>query len=84
MQRNVSFIRKIKQLTKRNGVIFLAEAVKRLNLVVRGFVNCFSIDNCKRDLKAHGRLDQAKIKGNTAEIVAKAIMITSTIKTVKV
>lgn len=48
----VSFKRKVKQLTRRNGGINLAEVIKRLNPVVRGFVNYFSIANCKRELKA--------------------------------
>lgn len=48
----VGFKRKVKQLTKRNGGINLAEVIKRLNPVVRGFVNYFSIANCKRELKA--------------------------------
>ena len=48
----IGFKRKVKQLTKRNGGINLAEVVKRLNPVVRGFVNYFSIANCKRELKA--------------------------------
>jgi RNA-directed DNA polymerase len=42
---------KVKQLTKRNGGSNLAEVIKRLNPVVRGFVNYFSIANCKRELK---------------------------------
>lgn len=48
----VGFKRKVKQLTKRNGGINLVEVIKRLNPVVRGFVNYFSIANCKRELKA--------------------------------
>jgi len=46
------FKQKVKQLTKRNGGINLEEVIKRLNPVVRGFVNYFSIANCKRELKA--------------------------------
>lgn len=42
---------KVKQLTKRNGGSNLAEIIKRLNPVVRGFVNYFSIANCKGELK---------------------------------
>jgi group II intron reverse transcriptase/maturase len=48
----IGFKRKVKQLTKRNGGINLVEVIKRLNPVVRGFVNYFSIANCKRALKA--------------------------------
>jgi hypothetical protein len=48
----ISFKRKVKQLTKRNGGINLAEVIKGLNPVVRGFVNYFNIANCKRELKA--------------------------------
>ena len=48
----IGFKQKVKQLTKRNGGINLAEVIKRLNPVVRGFVNYFSIANCKRELKA--------------------------------
>lgn len=48
----IGFKQKVKQLTKRNGGINLAEVIKRLNPVVRGFVNYFSIANCKRDLRA--------------------------------
>ncbi|WP_264298446.1 group II intron maturase-specific domain-containing protein, partial [Pseudoalteromonas nigrifaciens] len=48
----IVFKQKVKQLTKRNGGINLAEVIKRLNPVVRGFVNYFSIANCKRELKA--------------------------------
>ena len=48
----LGFKRKVKQLTKRNGGINLATVIKRLNLVVGGFVNYFSIANCKRELKA--------------------------------
>jgi RNA-directed DNA polymerase len=43
---------KVKQLTKRNSGINLVEVIKQLNPVVRGFVNYFSIANCKRELKA--------------------------------
>ena len=42
---------KVKQLTKRNGGSNLVDIIKRLNPVVRGFVNYFSIANCKRELK---------------------------------
>jgi group II intron reverse transcriptase/maturase len=42
---------KVKRLTKRNGGINLDAVIKRLNRVVRGFVNYFSIANCKRVLK---------------------------------
>ncbi|NRA53397.1 MAG: group II intron reverse transcriptase/maturase [Gammaproteobacteria bacterium] len=45
------FKQKVKQLTKRNGGINLEEVIKRLNPVVRGFVNYFSIANCQRKLK---------------------------------
>ena len=48
----IGFQQKVKQLTKRNGGINLVEVIKRLNPVVRGFVNYFSIANCKRALKA--------------------------------
>jgi RNA-directed DNA polymerase len=43
------FKQKVKQLTKCNGGINLAEVIKRLNPVKRGFVNYFSIANCKRE-----------------------------------
>ena len=46
------FKRKVKQLTKRNSGINLVEIIKRLNPVIRGFVNYFSIANCKGELKA--------------------------------
>jgi group II intron reverse transcriptase/maturase len=46
------FKEKVKQLTKRNSGMNLVEIIKRLNPVVRGFVNYFSIANCKRELKA--------------------------------
>jgi group II intron reverse transcriptase/maturase len=42
---------KVKELTKRNGGQNLAEVIKRLNPVIRGFVNYFCIANCKRELK---------------------------------
>lgn len=42
---------KVKKLTKRNGGRNLSEVIKQLNPVVRGFVNYFSIANCKRELK---------------------------------
>ena len=48
----VGFKQKVKQLTKRNGGINLAEVIKRLNPVVRGFINYFSIANCRRELRA--------------------------------
>jgi group II intron reverse transcriptase/maturase len=48
----IGFKQKVKQLTKRNGGINLAAVIKRLNPMVRGFVNYFSIANCKRELKA--------------------------------
>ena len=47
----IGFKQKVKQLTKRNGGINLVEVIKRLNPVVRGFVNYFSIANCKREIK---------------------------------
>lgn len=48
----VSFKQKIKRLTKRNGGVNLVEVIKRLNPVLRGFINYFSIANCKRELVA--------------------------------
>lgn len=50
--KRVGFKQKVKQLTKRNGGIPLAEVIKRLNPVVRGFINYFSIANCNQVLKA--------------------------------
>ena len=47
-----SFKQKVKQLTKRNTGENLVGLIKRLNPVVRGFVNYFSIANCSRDFKA--------------------------------
>ncbi len=48
----IGFKQKVKQLTRRNGGISLAEVIKRLNPVLRGFVNYFSIANCKREFSA--------------------------------
>jgi hypothetical protein len=48
----IGFKQKVKQLTRRNGGISLAEVIKRLNPVLRGFVNYFSRANCKRELRA--------------------------------
>lgn len=48
----IGFKRKVKGLTKRNGGPNLAEVIKQLNPVVRGFVNYFSIANCKRELRS--------------------------------
>jgi len=42
---------KVKGLTKRNGGKNLGEVIKKLNPAIRGFVNYFSIANCKRELK---------------------------------
>lgn len=47
----IGFKHKVKQLTRRNGGISLAEVIKRLNPVLRGFVNYFSIANCSQLLK---------------------------------
>ena len=69
----IVFKQKVKQLTKRNGGINLAEVIKRLNPVVRGFVNYFSIANCKRELKALASWIGPKTKGDTAEVVEEAI-----------
>lgn len=41
---------KIKRLTKRNGGFNIETVIKQLNPVIRGFVNYFSIANCKREL----------------------------------
>ena len=74
----IGFKQKVKQLTKRNGCINLAEVIKRRNPVVRGFVNYFSIANCKRELKAlAGWIVRLKLKDNTAEVVEEAIKATS-------
>lgn len=43
---------KVKQLTKRNQGMNLGDIINRLNPVLRGFVNYFSIANCKRELLA--------------------------------
>lgn len=42
---------KVKQLTKRNGGRNLAQVLKRLNPVLRGFVNYFKISNISTILK---------------------------------
>jgi group II intron reverse transcriptase/maturase len=42
---------KVKQLTKRRGGVNLATVLKRLNPVLRGFVNYFKIANISRTLK---------------------------------
>ncbi len=49
---NSTNTKSVKQLSKRNDGINLAAVIKQLNPVVRGFVNYFSIANCKRELKA--------------------------------
>ncbi|MFT4941823.1 MAG: RNA-directed DNA polymerase [Paraglaciecola sp.] len=59
----IGFKRKVKQLTKRNGGINLAEVIKRLNPVARGFVNYFSIANCKRELKALAGWIRRRLRG---------------------
>lgn len=46
------FKQRVKGLTKRNSGLNLASVIERLNPVLRGFVNYFSIANCKRELKA--------------------------------
>jgi len=46
-----AFKLKVKQLTKRNGGVNLATVLKRLNPVLRGFVNYFKIANIKTILK---------------------------------
>ena len=43
------FKQKIKGLTKRNSGMNIASIIKRLNPVIRGFANYFSIANCKRE-----------------------------------
>lgn len=45
------FKEKVKQLTKRNSGMNLDDIIKRLNPILRGFVNYFSIANCSRELK---------------------------------
>jgi len=47
-----NFKLKVKQLTRRNGGKNLAEIIRELNPVVRGFANYFSIANCRRDFKS--------------------------------
>lgn len=49
------FKQKVKRLTKRNSGQNLVEVIKRLNPVVRGFVNYFSIANCKQVLNLLAR-----------------------------
>ena len=46
------FKQKVKGMTGRNGGINLATVIKRLNPVIRGFANYFSIANCKREFKS--------------------------------
>jgi RNA-directed DNA polymerase len=46
------FKRKVRQLTKRNHGLSLIEIIRRLNPVLRGFANYFSIANCSREFKA--------------------------------
>lgn len=43
------FKQKIKRLTKRNSGMNIGSIIKRLNPVIRGFVNYFSIANCMRE-----------------------------------
>lgn len=46
------FKQKVKILTKRRSGGNLVEVINRLNPVLRGFINYFSIANCKRELMA--------------------------------
>ena len=46
------FKQKVRQLTKRNTGLNLIEIIRRLNPVLRGFANYFSIANCRRAFKA--------------------------------
>ncbi|MCK4842919.1 MAG: group II intron reverse transcriptase/maturase [Methylococcales bacterium] len=46
------FKQKVRQLTKRNTGVNLIEIIRRLNPVLRGFANYFSIANCRRAFKA--------------------------------
>lgn len=46
------FRQRVKALTKRNSGLNLDSIIARINPVLRGFVNYFSIANCRRELKA--------------------------------
>lgn len=46
------FKQKVKAMTKRNGGLNLVEIITRLNPVIRGFANYFSIANCKGALQS--------------------------------
>ncbi len=48
----MAFKQKVKTLTRRNAGGNLDVVITKLNPVLRGFVNYFSIANCSRDLKA--------------------------------
>ncbi|MFU2509721.1 group II intron maturase-specific domain-containing protein [Pseudoalteromonas sp. ASV78] len=56
------FKQKVKRLTKRNSGMNLVEVIKRLNPVVRGFVNYFSIANCKRVLEVLARWVRRRLR----------------------
>lgn len=49
-----AFKQKVKTITRRNTGYNLAEIIKQLNPVIRGFVNYFRIANCNQELKALG------------------------------
>ena len=44
-----SFKAKVKAMTRRNSPVNLAQVIKDLNLVLRGFANYFRIANCKKE-----------------------------------
>ncbi|WMS94188.1 group II intron reverse transcriptase/maturase [Pseudoalteromonas sp. HL-AS2] len=56
------FKQRVKRLTKRNSGMNLIEVIKRLNPVVRGFVNYFSIANCKRVLNLLARWVRRRLR----------------------
>ncbi|NYR12537.1 maturase [Pseudoalteromonas sp. MIP2626] len=56
------FKQRVKRLTKRNSGMNLIEVIKRLNPVVRGFVNYFSIANSKRVLNLLARWVRRRLR----------------------
>ena len=74
---------KVKQITKRNGGVNLATVLRRLNPVLRGFVNYFKIANISSILKQLATWLRRRLRGVQLKLWKKAARLHRRLKQLK-
>ena len=78
-----NFKAKVKQLTKRNGGCNLAQVLKRLNPVLRGFVNYFKIANISSKLKGLASWVRRRLRSIQLKLWKTAVKLHRRLKQLK-